>query len=134
MNLQGRTVEINPNPTSTCRVIADNLVSHKHGACFALVSSKTPDRSYLLQRYNSESPTAEARTGFFTTPGNRKGRNKFAEKLAPLLGSLYYVEKEMRELLGKRGLSAGSDVVVMVSGCNATGSCRDASHRSLAGG
>lgn len=114
MNLQGRTVEINPNPKSKCRIIADNLISHKSDACFALVSSKTPDHSYLLQRYNTNSD-GEDRTGFFTTPGNRKGRNKFAEKLSPLLGSLHYVEKEMRELLAKRGLKGGSDVVVMVS-------------------
>ena len=104
----------NAYPESDCQIIADNLVHLNPGVCFAIVRTTSANNSYLLQRYHAKNGDKPARAGFFTTPGNNKGRVKFAEKLSPLLSSLPTVENEMRDLLRQRGLGPGSDVVVMV--------------------
>jgi hypothetical protein len=88
------------------------------------------ENSHLLLRYEHETPPKATSTspvllsplspptlqfsGFFSKPGNLKGRKRFAEKLKPLLASLEEVEKEMDELLLERGIRRGDDVVVMV--------------------
>mmetsp|Transcript_7742 Transcript_7742/g.11496 ORF Transcript_7742/g.11496 Transcript_7742/m.11496 type:complete len:492 (+) Transcript_7742:29-1504(+) len=115
LNMPYETTIMNPYSHTRCTTIANGM-SHENGACFAVASTRRTNNSYLLQRY-TDVPSLEgifSPTGFFSRPGNRKGRKRFTEKLGPLLATLSPVEEEMQEILEGRGLMSGSDVVVMV--------------------
>jgi hypothetical protein len=121
---------VNYYPSSPCVSFANNLVTEDSSSCFGIVLDKSPlsESSHLLLRYKTTDPLSEPQvssgsslshpslefTGFFSKPGNQKGRQRFIDKLKPLLASLSEVEKEMDNLLLERNLSRGADVVVMV--------------------
>lgn len=104
------------------------MIPETSTSCFGIVLDKSPliDSTHLLLRYKQEGNTTATSlvvpdslptlqfSGFFLKPGNLKGRNRFAQKLQPLLASLAEVEKEMDELLLERNIRRGDDVVVMV--------------------
>lgn len=111
------TLILNFHPSTSCSHIANNLVEEGDTTCFGIVYDSSPliENSPPLLRFENETPLTSLQfAGFFSKPGNFKGRHRFIDKMSPLLASLTEVESEMDQLLLERGIKRGDDVVVMV--------------------
>ena len=118
-------LNLHPTASTPCFHIANNLVEESENSCSAIIydNSLLIENSPPLLRFEKENTSSSSSSsslsslkfqGFFSKPGNFKGRNRFIDKLNPLLRSLVEVEREMDNLLLERGIGRGDDLVVMV--------------------